>query len=201
MPTQPSACGVVLVLRLRHRVLSLALSRVISKLTSKSVHDVTKLHMACSFFSSLFSRHGPFIVPGGQLFHRSNGFTQFCTRLDGPQPISTNVCFCLFCTSGASSVQQMFHHLVVECGIPTVSKIPILQICNAVVVLKQSLASFQHLHKFVAVRNFFILRSPSCARSCTPKKRVSMCFVLGLGPNRSVKEFALELSLRISTFI
>ena len=38
---------------------------------------------------------------------------------------------------------------------------PILQICYVVVVLKQRLASFQHLRQFFAVSTFLILRSPS----------------------------------------
>ena len=60
----------------------------------------------------------------------------------------------------------------------TVSRTPVLQTCRVLVVLKQRLASFQH---------FLILRSPSRTRSCAP--------------NQSVEEFAVELSLCVSTFI
>ena len=120
------------------------------------------LHMACFSFSSslFFSLHGPFNVRSAQLFHRSSGFTQLLLPSGWSQPVLTLVCFCfLFWISDVASIQQMSHHLVVECG-TMVSRISILQTCNDVVVLKQSLASFQHLHIF-DVRTFFILRSAS----------------------------------------
>ena len=55
--------------------------------------------------------------------------------------------------------------------------------------------------QFIAVGTFLILRSPSWTRSCIQKYLASMCFVRCHAPNRSVKEFAVELSLCISIFI
>ena len=83
-----------------------------------------------------------------------------------------------------------------------VSRIPILQTCNVVVVLKQRLGFVPTSAQFFAVSTFLILRSPSWTRSCIQKYRVSMCFVRCPAPNRSVKEFAIELSsLCITIFI
>ena len=52
-----------------------------------------------------------------------------------------------------------------------VSRVPILQTCNVVVVLVPTSA------QFFAVSTFLILRSPSWTRSCIQKYCVSMCFV------------------------
>ena len=49
--------------------------------------------------------------------------------------------------------------------------------------------------QFFAVGTRLNVRSPSCTRSCTQKYLVSMCFVRGPAPKRSVKELATELSL------
>ena len=68
----------------------------------KSVAVCNSLHTACCSLSlslsssSLFSRHGPIIVPSAQLFNRSKGFTQFCTRLnqhDQFRQLSVSFCF------------------------------------------------------------------------------------------------------------
>ena len=67
------------------------------------------------FFSFFFSRHGPFIVRSAQLFHRSNGFTQFVHPSRCSQPSLAIVCFCfLYCISDVCSIQQMSHLLVVQ---------------------------------------------------------------------------------------
>ena len=127
---------------------------------------------------SLFSRHGQFIVPSAQHFHHSNGFTQFSTRPSRcSQPIPTIICHVLFCTSGAGPANlQCFCGTEAQSGfVPTSAP-------------------------FSAVGTFLILRSASCNCSCTQKYRVSICFVLGPALNRSVTEFAKELSLWISTF-
>ena len=169
-----------------------------------SVHTVTRCTLLASLLlcsvSLFFSRHGPSIVRSAQLVHRSNGYTQFCTRLD----IRTNYDSGLFLSDlhsrrwlDSTDVPSSCSGVVVAC---MVSRRPILHICHAVVVLKQRLVSFQHV-QFFLVGTCLILRSPSCTRSCTQKYRVSTCFVLGPAPNRSVKEFAVELTLRISTFI
>ena len=76
-----------------------------------------------------------------------------------------------------------------------VSRIPILQCGGST---KADTGFVPTCAQFFAVGTFLILRSLSCARSCTPtqkKKRVSMCLVPGPSPNPSVKEFAVELSL------
>ena len=48
------------------------------------------------------ARHGPCIVRGAQLSHRSNGFTQLLHPSRCSQPVVTN---CLFCTSHVGSFQ------------------------------------------------------------------------------------------------
>ena len=55
--------------------------------------------------------------------------------------------------------------------------------------------------QFFAVSTLLTVRSSSCPRSCTEIFRVSMCFVRGPAPNRSVTEFATKLSHYISNFI
>ena len=76
-----------------------------------------------------------------------------------------------------------------------------LQTCNVVVVLKQRLVLFQHLRSSS-------LEAPSWNWGFRlgvflkiQKYRVSVCFVRCPAPNRSPKEFAVELSLCVSIFI
>ena len=188
VPTQPSL-GSILALQIRHRVLSRALSSNHQGATSQCSRYYS-LQMAC--FSFFF-----FFVPSGQLFHRSNGFTQFCIRLDVHnqfRQLSVSVCFA---HQASALFNRCFIILWWSVG-SMVSKIPILQICNAVVVLEAETGFVPTSAQLFAVRNFLKLKSPSCTRSCNQKYRVSMCFVLGPGLHRSVKEFAVEQSLRIS---
>ena len=94
-------------------------------------------------FFSLFSHHGPLIVRSAQLFHRSNGFTQLCTRLAVHNQFS-QLSVSVFCS--APPTLARFNTCPSSCsGLGSmVSRIPILQICNVVVVLI-AVASFQHL--------------------------------------------------------
>ena len=82
-----------------------------------------------------------------------------------------------------------------------VSRRPILQTCNVFVVMIEETDIVPTSAQFFAVGTPFIVRSPSRTRSCIQKYRVWMCFVLGPAPNRSVNEFDVELSLRISTSV
>ena len=89
------------------------------------------------------------------------------------QPIPTVVCLCsllVHIRRRRDSVGSM------------VSRIPILQICNAVVVLQEETGFVPTSAQIFAVGTFLILRSPSCTRSCTQKYHVSLCFVLGPAP-------------------
>ena len=52
----------------------------------------------------------------------------------------------------------------------TVSRIPMLQMCSAVVVLKTETGFVPASAHLFAVKTFLMLRSPSCTRSCTRKK-------------------------------
>ena len=54
------------------------------------------------FFSLFFSCHGPLTVRSAHLFHRSSGFTQFCTRLDvhnQSRQLSVSFCFTQACAT------------------------------------------------------------------------------------------------------
>ena len=78
-----------------------------------------------------------------QLFHRSNGFTQLCTRLAVHHQFS-QLSVSIFCS--APPTLARFNGCPPSCcgrG-SMVSRIPILQSCNVVVVLI-AVASFQHL--------------------------------------------------------
>ena len=72
----------------------------------------------CPCFASCNSSHDPFIVRSAQTRPPFTGFTQLAHPSRCPRSTLTTVCFC------------------------------ILQTCNVVVVLKQRLASFQHLCSF-----------------------------------------------------
>ena len=101
------------------------------------------LHIAGLSSSLFFSHHGPLIVRSAQLFHRSNGFTQLCTRLAVHNQFS-QLSVSVFCS--APPTLARFNRCPPSCsGLGSmVSRIPILQTCNVVVVLK-AVASFQHL--------------------------------------------------------
>ena len=121
-----------------------------------------------------------------------------CTR----STLST-VCFCsrashrvsVF-TSGLQPRREIHHKLVTFILLwsegSMVSRIPFLQTCNVVVVLKTETGFVPTSAQFFAVSTFLILRSPSWTRSCIQKYRVSMCFVRCPSSNRSVKDFAVE---------
>ena len=109
------------------------------------------LHIACFSSSSLslsspsspsFSRHGPSIREKCSTLPPSQWFHSVLHPSRRSQQIPTMVCFFLFCTAGAGSTCS---GVVVVC---MVKRIPILQICHAVAVLKQRLVSFQHVHNF-----------------------------------------------------
>ena len=88
--------------QIRHRAVVGSLSNLQGAISQCSLGY--SLHIAC--FSS--SRHGPFIVGSGQLFHRSNDFIQLLHQSLRSQTILTRVCFCLlFCTSDVGPIQQL----------------------------------------------------------------------------------------------
>ena len=128
-------------LQIRHRVLSWAFSSNGQGATSHCYAVVR-----CTMLASLLFSSRPFIVPRVQLFHHSQGFTQFCTGLDvhnqlrqlsfaHPAPARFNRSPIILWWSVGASVRRT----------------PILQVCSVVVVQKPRLTSFQHLHNFFAV--------------------------------------------------
>ena len=88
----------------------------------------------------------PFIVPSAQ------HFTVPGDSLSSA-PVSTNITNsdnCLFLSVFAHPAAARFNRspIILQWSVGSmVSRKPILHICNAVVVLKQKLASFQHLHR------------------------------------------------------
>ena len=123
-----------------------------------ALHFATALHLALVFFSCNCC-HYPFIVRSAQTRPPFTGFTQLAHPSRCSRSTLTTVCFCARAsprvsvfTSGLQSRHQIHHRLVTfilwwSVG-STVSRIPILQTCNVVVILKQKLASFQHLRSF-----------------------------------------------------
>ena len=133
------------------------LFQVIAKMRSVSVHSVTRCKLFASlalFSSSLFSSHGPFIVPRAKLVYRCNGFHSVLLQSQPTQPIPTIVCFCfLCCTSDAGSIQHMFHIFWWSVG-SMVNTIPILQVCSDVVLLKAGSGFVPASAQFFGVRTF-----------------------------------------------
>ena len=150
--------------------------------------------------------HDPFIVRSAQTCPPSTGFTQLTHPSRCSRSTLTTVCFCAADSSrdhvwslcmcrGCSPL-----HLVKECGIhcqKNTNPANLQRCCNTEAGTGFVPASAQ----FFAVSTFLILKSPSWTRSCIQKYRVAMCFVRCPAPNRSVREFAVELSLSISIFI
>ena len=120
----------------------------------------------CPCFASCNCCHDPFIVRSAQTCPPFTGFTQLAHPSRCPRSTLTTVCFCAHVSvftsglclyrvsafiSGLQPRHQIHHRLVTinmlwSVG-SMVSRIPILQTCNVVVVLKQRLASFQHLRR------------------------------------------------------
>ena len=112
----------------------------------------------CSCFASgnCFCCHDPFIVRSAQTCPTLTGFTQLVNPSRCSPPTLTTVCLCSFDSQSMcvcrgcspltrSNIGFITFHLVVECGVRSVNRIPILQTCKGIVVQKQRLASFQHL--------------------------------------------------------
>ena len=95
-------------------------------------------------------------------------------------------------------------HLVVECGVHGQQNTnpANLQCCRRCCCSTEAETGLVPTSgQLFAVGTFLTLRSPSWTRSCIQKYRASMCFSPCPAPNRSVKEFAVGLSLCISIFI
>ena len=144
------------------------LCQVIAKMRPFSVQSVNWCTLFASVYILVFSRHGPFIVRSGQLFRRAKGFTLFSTRLS---PSTKIVCFLLFYTPSDGSIQQVSHHLVVECGIHGQQKTnpAHLQCCCST---GPETGFYQKSARFVAAKTL-ILRSPSCSRFLPTRSCVS----------------------------
>ena len=169
-------------LEIRHPVdFGVQLAEVIVKMRPVSVHIVI-VCMSLASRSLLLSSvtvHSSCQVPHPSTF--ASGFTQFGTRLNQHHHFQQLYHFHRFSTSGCW-LHLFSKFLPSSCsGVwgPMVSRTPILQICFADVVLKQRLASSQHL-----VGTFLMLRFSSCNRSGTQKKisRVDVVSFLVLLP-------------------
>ena len=114
-------------------------------LVASCLHSLLALHCLLCFCS----HHGPLIVKIAQHFH----MLRFHSALHPSrcsQPLQEIVCFgfCLFLFSSSpfsSPTSACFRQWGVG---STIIRIPILQICNVVVVQMQRLASFPHPHTF-----------------------------------------------------
>ena len=105
---------------------------------------------------------------------------------------------------GAAALHQIHHRLVTVVLLWSVGSMvnrTILQNLQCCCSTEAETGFVPTSAQFFAVGTFLILKSPSWTRSCIQKYPVSMCFVCFPAPNRSVKEFAVELSLCISIFI
>ena len=148
-----------------------------------------------------------FIVRSAQTCPPFTGFTQLAHPSRCSRSTLTTVCFCVldlptpvsvFFTRSIIGFVSL--HLVVECGIhgQLNTKPANLQCCCST----EAETSFVPTSaQFFVVSTFLILRSPSWTRSGVQNYRVSMCFVRCPAPNRSGKEFAVELPLCIPIFI
>ena len=155
-----------------------------------------------------------FIVRSAQTCPPFTGFTQLAHPSRCSRSALTTFCFCArvsLVTSGqcvpigsaAPSPDPSWArhlHLVVECGIHGQQNTnpANLQCCCST---EAETGFVPTSAQFFAEGTFLILRSPSWTRSCIQKYRVSICSVRCPAPNRSVKEFAVELSLCVSIFI
>ena len=124
--------------------------QVIAKMPTSHCSQCNSMHVAClsCSSSSVFSRHGPFTVPIAKIVCRCNKLQSvFCTRLNQFRQLSQ---FFQFYRSWRRLV-RLATCLPSSCaGVwdPWSVENKILHIGNDVVVLKQRLASFQHLHYF-----------------------------------------------------
>ena len=176
------------------------------KFTKFLVALAITLHLVLTFLCNCCCCHDPFIVRNAQT---CPPFI-VCTQLPHPSRCSrstlTTVWFCAFDSSRDHVWSLCVYrscsplHLEVECGIHgqwNTNPANLQCCCSAEAETGFAPTSEQ----LFAVGTFLILRSPSWTRSCIQKYRVSMCFVHCPAPNRSVKEFAVELLLSISMFI
>ena len=106
-------------------------------------------HLAFALLCNCYCCHDPFIVRSTRTCPPFTGFTQLAHPSRCSRSTLTTVCFCAF----DSSRDHVWSLCMCWCC-PSilwwsvgsmVSKTPILQTCNVVVILKQRLASFQHL--------------------------------------------------------
>ena len=161
---------------------------------------------SCHCFASCSCCHDPFIVRSAQSRPPFTGLTQLAHPSRCSRPTLTTVCFCAFDSSSDHVWSLCMHwgrsplHIVVECGIRGQwnTNPANLQCCCGT---EAETGFVPTSAQFLTVSTFLILRSPSWTRSCIHKYRVSTCLVRCPAPNRSVKEFAGELSLCISIFI
>ena len=114
---------------------------------SSQCSQCSSLHVAClSFSSSLFSSHDP----RANLVYSCQGFHSVLHLSQPSQPFPTILS--VLPVVHIPALARLIHNISPiiswwSMG-SMVSTIRILQICNAVVVLKQRLAPFQHLHNF-----------------------------------------------------
>ena len=155
---------------LRKRLLSLRLSssrvRGLEKFSpSRAVSQWSKFCVAschciahCPCFVSCNCCHDPFIVRSAQTCPPFTGFTQLahpsrCSRSTLTKCLFLSSCFSLgLCVHIGLATRYQIHHRLtslhrVEGVGSLVSRIPILQTWNVVVVQEQRLASFQHLRR------------------------------------------------------
>ena len=103
---------------------------------------------SCHCIASCLCCHDPFIVRSAQTRPLLTGFTQLAHPSRCSRSTLTTVCFCDRVSGSAAPSPDpssaRHRHLAVECGIHSQLN-TILPTCNVVVVLKQRMASFQHL--------------------------------------------------------
>ena len=125
----------------------------------------------------------------------------FCATIF-PVLSSFSLCSCLrVCSPSPDPSSACHRHLVVECGIHGQQNTnpANLQCCCSTEGRETGFVPTSA--QFFTVSTFLILRSQSWTRSCIQEYHVSMRPVHCPAPNRSVKEFAVELPLCISIFI
>ena len=168
------------------------------------VSQFTKCCVApCPCFASYNCCHDPFIVREAQTCPPFTGFTQQAHPSRCSRSTLTTVCFC----ARASLVITSGLRVCAGAAVPVILQWSVwihgqwntnpanLQCCCTT---EAETGFVPTSAQFFAVSTFLIMRSPSWTRSCIQKYRVSMCIVRCPAPNRSVKEFAVELSLCIS---
>ena len=170
---------------------------------SRSILPLLRALPLLCFLPLLCCCHDPFIVRSAQTRLTFHWFHSACRSVS---MFTINAGDCLFlllspglcvCVGAAPphQIRQRLVTVILKRSVGSmINRIPILQTCNVVVVLKQRPASFQHLPSSS-------LWAPSGTRSCIKKYRVSMCFVRCPALHRSSKKISIELSHSTLIFI